>query len=56
MRNRKGVDLFWGEGRQELGGVEGGETLNNQHILYEGQKSTFNKMGKVKKKIQNSMH
>ena len=27
MRNRKGVELGWGEGRQELGGVEGGESI-----------------------------
>lgn len=45
MRDRKEVDLDGGQGREELGGVEGGETVTR---IYYVRKTIFNKKLQVK--------
>ena len=49
MRDRKGVDLDGRRGGEELGGVEGGETIIR--IYYVRKKSIFNKR-KIEKRIK----
>lgn len=45
MRNRKGMDIEGKEQGEELGGVEGGETLIG--VYYVRENSIFNKGGVV---------
>jgi hypothetical protein len=42
---RQGVDPDWRRGGEELGGVEGGKTINRLYDMKKKKKAIFNKGG-----------